>query len=694
VLGLVGALALAVPTAVPATAGAAGAVQVGDPSLTLVTLNGPGTSGSDTPESDLLARQDVVLAAIGAATPTYRWTTALNGFAADLTTAQVSLLDRTAGVASVEADAIRPLAGSPAPMARRLATASPRLRGGAGVVIGVVDSGIAPDSPVFADVPGLGRDPERFTGSCAEAEGWVSDSCSRKIVGAHWFVDGFGADRIRASETLSPLDSIGHGTQVASVAAGNAGVTVRVDGRDAGRFGGVAPQARIAAYKACWGAPDPADDGCSTADLVTAVDQAVADGVDVLNLAVAGGEGVDTLQRATLGAAEADIAVIGAAGNTARSAYAAHSAPWVTTVGSTLGRTTRGAVRLPGGRSFVGGGRPIAVRGRVVLAAAARASGATRLAARQCRPGALDARRVSRRIVVCDRGGIGRIDKSLAVAQAQGRGMVLVNVRSGAVATDFHSVPTVHLTVRDGRALTRWVARHPSGAVRLARVEAAGGVRRAAAWSAAGDPRGPTLKPDAVADADAVLGALPGSTGRDWGLFSGSSAASAHASGLAALLRSDHDWSAARVRSMVVTSASPLAGSSVLVQGAGVLGTRAPTAHLTLDVRPQDWRRALRSGRTAELNSSSLLLPAARQRAVRTVTNVGSRPEYFSVTTSGFTTHRVSVRPLAVRLAPGASARFTITVSGPTTQGRLDDGAIVWLGARGGVTRIPVALTR
>ena len=695
-LGLIGTLALAVPTAVPAPAGAAGAAPAGDVSLTLVTLNGPGTSGSDTPESELLARQDTVLAAIGAASPTYRWTTALNGFAADLTPDQVSLLDRTSGVASVEADTIRLLAGAPAPMARRLATASPRLRGGAGVVIGVVDSGIAPDSPVFADVPGLGRDPERFTGSCAEAEteGWASDSCGRKIIGAHWFVEGFGADRIRASETLSPLDSIGHGTQVASVAAGNAGVTVRVDGRDAGRFGGIAPQARIAAYKACWGAPDPADDGCSTADLVTAVDRAVADGVDVINLAVAGGEGVDTLQRATLGAAEADIVVIGAAGNTSRSAYAAHAAPWVTTVGSTLGRTTRGSVRLPGGQSFVGGGRPVAVRGGVVLAATARASGATRLAARQCRPGALDARRVSRRIVVCERGGIGRIDKSLAVAQARGRGMVLVNVRPGAVATDFHSVPTVHLTVRDGRALTRWVAGHPSGTVRLARVEAAVGVRRAAAWSAAGDPRGPTLKPDAVADADAVLGALPGSTGRDWGLFSGSSAASAHASGLAALLRSDHDWSAATIRSMVVTSASPLAGSSVLVQGAGALGTRAPTAHLALDVRPQDWRRALRSDRTAELNSSSLLLPADRRRAVRTVTNVGGRAEYFSVTTDGFTTHRVSVRPLAVRLRPGASARFTITVSGPRTRGRLDDGTIVWLGARGGVTRIPVALTR
>jgi hypothetical protein len=132
----------------------------------------------------------------------------------------------------------------------------------------------------------------------------------------------------------------------------------------------------------------------------------------------------------------------------------------------------------------------------------------------------------------------------------------------------------------------------------------------------------------------------------------------------------------------------------VLVQGAGALPNRASTAHLALDVPTTAWRRALRAHSLADLNSSSLLLPARQTSAVRTVTNVGTRPEYFSVTARGFTSHRVSVQPLAVRLAPGQSATFTITVAGPSTPGRLDDGELVWLGARGGVTRVPVALTR
>ena len=60
----------------------------------------------------------------------------------------------------------------------------------------------------------------------------------------------------------------------------------------------------------------------------------------------------------------------------------------------------------------------------------------------------------------------------------------------------------------------------------------------------------------------------------------------------------------------------------------------------------------------------------------------------------GFTRHRVRVSPLATRLDPGESATFRISVSGPSTPGSVDDGWIRWRGARGSVTRIPVAITR
>lgn len=689
-------LALVTLPHAPAGAGAGASTETPPPGLSLVTLTGPGTAatGDRGSAADLLARQDAVLSRIGGPDPVYRWTTALNGFAVELTPGQRAALEGDPQVSLVEDNEVRPLASATTSSVERALSPAPRMRGGAGVVIGLVDTGIDTGSPVFAAVPGLGRDPGGFRGTCRGGEEWSAGSCNRKLVGAQWFVDGFGAERIRSSEVLSARDTLGHGTQVASVAAGNARVSVRVDGRDAGQFGGVAPQARVAAYKACWGAPDPADDGCATADVVTAVDQAVRDGVDVLNLAIAGGSGIDTLQRALLGAAEADIVTVGAAGNEGRDSYAAHPAPWVTTVGSTVGKLARGTLRIVGGPALVGGGRLDDVAGPVVQGADARARGASRRDARMCLPGSLDARKVAGHVVVCERGGLARVAKSEAVSQADGVGMVLVNIRPGGVSADFHEVPTVHLSVDDGRTLRRWLRTHDTTRVRLLRSPGATDVRRLPSWSAAGDPRGPVLKPDLVAPAESVLAATPDSPDGSWGVFSGSSAAAAHVTGTAAVLRSRHDWSASTVRSVLSSSTRPVRSSSVFDRGAGTLTAEPDTSHLGLEVSRRAWRRALESGHWERLNVPSLLLPDVRVTATRTVTNVGSRAEYFSVTARGFTSHRVVVRPLALRLAPGESATFRVTVSRTRPGVGPDDGEITWLGARGGTTRIPVAVTR
>ena len=191
----------------------------------------------------------------------------------------------------------------------------------------MIDTGLAPESTLFAAAVPLGKEPQRFSGECVPGEGWDADDCDAKVVGAQWFVDGFGEDNLRSTARLSARDSDGHGTQMASIAAGNARVPVRVGGQRLGRYGGMAPQARIAIYKACWGAPDPSDDGCATADLVTAIDRATSDEVDVISLAVGGPSEIDTVERALLGAAEADIVVVGAAGNAGSEEYAAHPSP-------------------------------------------------------------------------------------------------------------------------------------------------------------------------------------------------------------------------------------------------------------------------------------------------------------------------------------------------------------------------------
>lgn len=664
-------------------------------SIYLVTLAGPGTAGTHT---DLLAaarmrsEQDAVLEGVGGPDPVYRWTTALNGVAVRLSATEAAALSTDPRVALVERSTVRPLAGRAA--STGLLGAPARARGGAGVVVGVVDSGIWPDSPLFSAVSGLGRDPRGFTGECDPGEGWPASTCNDKLLGARWFVAGFGADRLRSSSSLSPLDDDGHGTQVASIVAGNAGVPARVGSQRLGTYAGVAPQARLAVYKACWSAPDPDDDGCSTADLVAAIDAATADGVDVLNLSVGGPPRLDTVERALLGATEGGVVVVGAAGN-AKGSPAAHRSPWVTAVGATTGPVRRGHVVLPDATSYAGAmaaARPVGPA-RLVRAADVPAATAGRREARVCTPGSLDARRVGGRIVLCERGVVGRVDKSAAVDLAGGVGMVLANVSPGDLVADFHRVPTVHVDRVAGRALLRWAAAHPDDRVRL---EPRGLVRtppRVTSWSSAGTPGAPLVKPDLVATGVGVLGAVPpNGSATGWDLITGTSAATAYTSGVAALVRSAHeDWSPARVRSALATTTVRVPGAAVLRSGSGrVSASSATRPGLAFDIAPDDYRAWLQ-GDLAELNIPSIRV-SGPGTVERTITNVTGRRLYFSSSATGFARHAVRVTPAAVRLGPGESATFTLTVGRGGRGG--DDGWVTWRGATGTVTRIPVLVTR
>lgn len=698
VAGGVALAALAAPTAAAPTAPAATS------HLYLVTLSGPGTAGyrGDLTRVGFAAhqrlRQDSLLATVGSPAPVYRWTTALDGFAVRLTDAQARTLASRAAVVSVERNAVRRVADL---AQRRVGLATGALgpgHGGAGEVIGMVDTGLWPDNPLFADVPGLGRTSPDFRGTCQTGEGWPAATCNRKVVGARWFVAGYGADRVRTSSSLSPRDDDGHGTLGASVAAGNAGVSVHVPGQPGRIYSGAAPRAALAIYKACWAAPDPRQDGCATADLVTAIDRATRDRVDVLNLAVGGPSQFDTVERALLGAAESGVVVVAAAGNHGTRQYAAHPSPWVLTLGATTGTLPRGTASLSGGGpSYAGamaGHRGVGPA-RVVLGADIAALGTPRAAARLCRPGSLDAGRARGAVVVCARGAIGRVDKSAAVRQADGVGMVLLNRGPGTIDADFHSVPTVHLSVREARPFLSWVRRHPGERVRLTPAGEFARQTRVTAWSSGGDPAGAVLKPDLVDTGAGVLGAVPpGERGLRWGLETGTSAATAHTSGVAARLLTTPGWTAPQVRSALVTTAANVLGEP-LREGAGrvaVRGDRRPD--LAYLVRPGAYRHWLDGSLPAEsLNVPSILADDRVSVVSRRITNVSGRRLYFSSSARGFTRHQVVVTPAAVRLGPGQSAVFHVRMYGasPTP---VDRGEVVWRSADGSETRIPVVLTR
>lgn len=698
-------VAVATLTATPAALGEADDGGEGDTTLHLVTLRGPGTAGhrgaapAEEVAERMLALQERVLDDVDAADPVYQWTTALNGFAVELTEEQHDVLVGDDRVALVEENAVRPLAQvASAPVGALEAAGAPGRpgrwsggAGGAGTVIGFVDTGIDPASPAFAEPASPGRQPRRYDGSCADAPddpAWSSDECSTKIVGAEYFVSGFGSDALRSTAALSPRDTDGHGTASASIAAGTTNVAVRARGYALGRFSGVAPQARIGVYKACWSAPDPVDDGCATADLVAAIDRATADRVDVLNLSVAGpADTVDTVERALLGATEVGIVVTAAAGNEGTQAYAAHPSPWVVTVGASTSARRVGAVVTRRGPRLEGAMAATAPVGpaRLVVGADAAAPGASTDDARVCAPGSLDVRAVHGAVVLCERGRLPRLTKSRTVRLADGAGMVLVNRRAGSTDADLHEVPTVHLSAADGRALTAWARQHPRAEVRL---ESRGRERtpaRLARFSSGGDPTWSVIKPDVVAPGTGVLAATAGG----WDVVSGTSAAAAHASGVAAVLVGDPRNDAAEVRSALLTSTAPIGHRAGLRAGTGQVQVRRvpPMAYL---VDPRHYRGWL-TGRRSDLDLPQALMRTGRLVVRRTITNTGNRPLWLTAHLNGFDSP-VRVSPSAALVRAGRTLTFRLSLgSAPRAT---DKGTVVWHSAQGDRTRLAVVITR
>ncbi|GJN09858.1 hypothetical protein PR202_ga27904 [Eleusine coracana subsp. coracana] len=105
--------------------------------------------------------------------------------------------------------------------------------------------------------------------------GLISDAVldgSSKIIGA-WAYDGGLSDG-----QVSPIDDEGHGTHTASTAAGRAVTNASLYGLANGTARGAVPGARLAIYKVCW-----YNTGCASEDVLAAMDDAIADGVDVIS---------------------------------------------------------------------------------------------------------------------------------------------------------------------------------------------------------------------------------------------------------------------------------------------------------------------------------------------------------------------------------------------------------------------------
>lgn len=692
-------------------------------------------------------RHDAALRAVGGAKKLYDYRYAFNGFAAELTPAQVAKLASLPGVLSVDQNEIQQLDTSTTPaflglnapggIWETLGGPNNGKDGGAGegVVVGIIDSGIWPENPSFSDRDASGKliyqQIPGWNGKCVPGEEFPASKCNKKLIAAQWFGEGYGgAEGIKEAfpyEFVSARDADGHGSHTASTAAGNYGVPAVVDGTDLGTISGMAPRARIAAYKACWG--NGGEGGCPTVDNVAAIDQAVADGVDVINYSISGTRTNfrDPVEIAFLFAADAGVFVAASAGNNGPDASTvAHPSPWITTVAaSTHDRVYQATATLGNGQSYTGAGLGAAVPSSpLVYAGDVGVAGADPAQVALCYPGTLDAAKVTGTIVVCDRGVIGRTEKSLAVQQAGGVGMILVNTSPSSLNADLHYVPTVHL---DHTVRAAVVAYAQTAGATASLSAGVGGAGAEAPFMASFSSRGPLLagngdllKPDITAPGVDILAAVSpvGYNGRNYDFLSGTSMSSPHMAGIGALMKDLYPtWSPAAIKSALMTTAyqktnkgNPIDGG-VFAYGAGhVAPNAAMNPGIVFDADFTDWLGFLcgtqlptsfcTDAGVPVLDPSDLNVPsvaigalAGSQTVTRVVTNVSGQQATFTAASSGLSGIGVSVSPSSFTLAPGASQQLQITLTNNSaTLNQYATGAITWTSTKGHSARIPVVV--
>ncbi|KAM1013073.1 hypothetical protein ACFX2C_043247 [Malus domestica] len=507
----------------------------------------------------------------------YTYKTIIHGFATRLTAEEAELLGKQSGILSVLPERRYELHTTRTPeflglgKSEALLPASGKV---SEVIVGVVDTGVWPELKSYDDT-GLAAVPSGWKGVCEAGTNFSSSNCNRKLIGARFFSKGYeatvGPIDVK-TESKSPRDDDGHGTHTSSTATGSAVSGASLFGYASGTARGMAPQARLAAYKACWLG------GCFGSDITAAMEKAVEDGVDVLSLSIGGSQSEyyrDTVAIGAFSAAAQGILVSCSAGNGGPEAGSlSNVAPWITTVGAgTLDRDFPAFVNLGSAKKYRGislyRGTSLS-RGLLPLVYAGNASVSS--SGGLCAPESLTPSKVAGKIVVCDRGGTPRVQKSLVVKKAGGLGMILTNTDAYGeeLVADAYLLPTAAVGAKAGAAIKSYIASqsNPTGTIALGDTELD---VQPSPVVASFSSRGPNLvtpeilKPDLIAPGVNILAGWTGAIGPTgltedkrhvtFNIISGTSMSCPHVSGLAALVKAAHpEWSPAAIKSALMTT--------------------------------------------------------------------------------------------------------------------------------------------
>jgi len=563
------------------------------------------------------------LGASGAKIYSLRYT--LNGFSASLTAAQAAKLAGDPRVERVWLDEDRYTETNNSSVFLGLLDPQGGLRAdlklsGEDIVVGVIDSGIAPGHPSLSDVeehiPRACRSqwsqsswlgvwlcgsirknppttsayepPSNFHGICQSGDGFSSEDCNNKLVGARYYIDGFlSRHTLDEHEFVSPKDADGHGTHIATTIAGDS-VSASIFGTRIAEISGIAPRARIAVYKACWVKPGERRASCTTADLAKAIDDAVADGVDIINYSVGSLETDLTApdDMALLNALDAGVLSVVAAGNEGPelgTIGSPSSAPWVLTVAASTqsGTSFDEAIEVTAPSDLAGNllmreasftpqlSGHAAIEAKVVLVDDGQSAPPSGTPEDACET-LSNAAEISGNIALIARG---QCEFRIKLANAERAGAVaaivyndagvpfVMNGTPGSVA-----IPAVMIGSGDGQDLRDRLAANETVS---ARIETGIFVESRSTGNQMSDfsSRGPALsepdfvKPDVTAPGVNILaGHTPepanGTQGEYFQYLSGTSMSTPETAGVAALLKEAHpDWSPGALKSALMTSA-------------------------------------------------------------------------------------------------------------------------------------------
>ncbi|CAN0908353.1 Subtilisin-like protease SBT2.6 [Linum grandiflorum] len=731
-------------------------------------------------------------------TKLYSYTHLLNGFAVHVDSDEViSALKSARGVRAVHEDVKMQKLTTHTPDFLGIPTGVwPALGGpensGDGVVIGLIDTGINPLHPSFRTNLSprfnstINTTTSRFKGKCDTGVQFPSTSCNGKIVGAQYFARAAIAagDFNATRDFVSPFDADGHGSHTASTAAGNHHIPVIANGFNYGYASGMAPGARIAVYKALY------TFGGYMSDVVAAVDQAVEDGVDILSLSI-GPSSVppgpsaflNVLEMELLFATKAGIFVVQAAGNGGPSSSSILSfSPWITTVAASItDRRYNNTIILGNGLSFSGTGLapPTSGTASVPIAAAADVSQRNTTSImdiESCQhPEHFIPSLAHQKLIICTynfdfeyeaasiatvadtiqkigaTGFIITMDPAIGSEQVKGTTMtmkvpaiILNNMQASSALWEYYNSNTKRGTNGEATVFSA-EARIMGGRQAFFTGEAP----VVASYSS----RGPdvnnallqtadVLKPNIMAPGSSIWAAWspnsegdPYIKGQNFALVSGTSMATPHIAGVAALIKHKHPkWSPAAITSAMMTTADRIDRHShtpILAQSTNQLAPATPFDLGSGSVNPakaidpglvfnaqfdhyvqflcsvpgvddDSVRRALGSGcpqrRKAswcsDLNTPSVTISnlVRSRKVIRTVTNVGAMDEFYRVTVRKPVGVNITVTPRLFVVRGHTSRRLRIVLHATNATKSYTFGEMVMHGSRRHVVRVPIAV--